>query len=183
MVESRTNLQKPALLTFVAVTTLISGGVNLFWGFVLSSTVLGSLLGIICIPITILPSILGILEIILAARLLSTQLRSAQPSVPIAIFEILCFVYGNVFSMVVGILALVFYNDLAVKSYFVSLNNYPEVGESIYFKPDPTPALKPITEFPTLQDERQQPPVQPITPGIKDSGKRKPDFPRKVARK
>ena len=92
------NPQKPTLLTTVAVMTLTSGIINLFWGFVASLTALGSILGVICVPLTILPVILGVVEIIYAAKLLSAQRQLIQPSQPIAILEIMCFISGNVFS-------------------------------------------------------------------------------------
>ena len=61
-------------------------------------------------------------EIIYAAKLLSAQSEPVQPSQAIAVFEVLTFFIGNVFSMVAGILALIFYNDVSVKEYFASIN-------------------------------------------------------------
>ena len=114
--------QKPGLFTAIAVMTLASGVINLFWGFIASATALGTLIGIVCLPITILPTILGIFEIIYAAKLLSAQPEPVKPSQSIAIFQILTFLIGNVFSMVVGILTLIFYNDVIVKEYFAHIN-------------------------------------------------------------
>ena len=56
--------QKPGLVTAIALMTLTSGIVNLFWGFVASATALGTIVGVVCLPITILPTILGIFEIV-----------------------------------------------------------------------------------------------------------------------
>ena len=114
--------QKPGLFTTIAVMTLVSGITNLFWGVIFSATALGTIVGIICLPITILPTILGVFEIIYAAKLLKAQPEPIQPSQTIAILEILTVLIGNVFSMVVGILALVFYNDTSVKDYFARIN-------------------------------------------------------------
>lgn len=119
--------QKPGLVTAIALMTLVSGIINLFWGFVASATMLSTFVGVICLPITILPTILGIFEIIYAAKLLSAQPQPVQPSTSIAIFEILTFLLGNVFSMVAGILALIFYNDVTVKDYFARINGKPTV--------------------------------------------------------
>ncbi|MBK8653219.1 MAG: hypothetical protein IPN20_04850, partial [Haliscomenobacter sp.] len=63
-------IQKPGLITAIALMTLVSGIINLFWGFVASATALGTIVGVICLPITILPTILGVFEIIYAAKLL-----------------------------------------------------------------------------------------------------------------
>jgi hypothetical protein len=130
--------QKPGLVTAIAVMTLTSGIVNLFWGFVASTTALGTIIGAICLPLTILPTILGIFEIIYAAKLLSSQPQPVQPSPSIAWFEIATMLMGNVFSMVAGILSLIFYNDLTVKDYFSKLN-----GVLVSTPPEPTtePAL------------------------------------------
>jgi len=119
------NQQKPTLVNVIAWMTLASGIVNLFWGIIASLTALATIVGIVCIPFTILPTILGIFEIIYAAKLLSTPPQAVLPSTNIAILEILTILVGNVFSMVVGILALVFYNDLVVKDYFARLNGMP----------------------------------------------------------
>ncbi len=128
--------QKPGLVTAIAIMTLTSGIINLFWGFVASATALGTIVGVVCLPITILPTILGIFEIIYAAKLLSAQPQPVQPSQSIAAFEIATFLMGNIFSMVVGILTLIFYNDLTVKNYFASLN-----GQPAPVPPTPEPVL------------------------------------------
>src|SRR5436190_21118380 len=117
-----TNQQKPTLVNVIAWMTLASGVVNLFWGIAASGAVLATLIGVICIPITIFPTIFGIFEIIYAAKLMSNPLQQIQPSTNIAILEIVCVIVGNLFAVVVGILALVFYNDLTVKEYFARLN-------------------------------------------------------------
>lgn len=132
--------QKPGLVTAIAVMTLTSGIINLFWGFIASATALGTIIGVICLPITILPTILGVFEIIYAAKLLSAQPEAVKPSQALAVFEILTFLMGNVFSMVVGLLALIFYNDASVKEYFAQINGVvvlPPVPQA------PTPAEQP----------------------------------------
>lgn len=129
-----TNQQKPTLVNVIAWMTLASGIVNLFWGFGLSLTVLLSIVGIICIPLTILPTVLGIFEVIYAAKLLSSPPQAVLPSTNLAVLEIVCILAGNIFSVVVGILALVFYNDLTVRDYFARLNGTPAP-----LMPTPTP--------------------------------------------
>ena len=121
--------EKPNLVTVVAVMTLVSGIVNLFWGLIATGAVMVTLVGIICIPLTILPTMLGVFELIYAAKLLSNPPQPVQPSISIAILEIACILAGNVFSMVVGILSLVFYNDIVVKDYFAGLNGAMSAAE------------------------------------------------------
>ena len=129
--------QKPGLFTAIAIMTLTSGIINLFWGFVASATVLSTIIGVVCLPITILPTILGVFEIIYAAKLLSTQPEPVKPSQTIAVLEILTFLMGNIFSMVVGILALIFYNDQTVKEYFARVNGVQIFTPSTSATPDP----------------------------------------------
>ena len=133
--------QKPGLFTAIAVMTLTSGIINLFWGFIASATALGTIVGVVCLPITILPTILGVFEIIYAAKLLSAQPEPVQPSQSIAVFEILTFLIGNIFSMVVGILALIFYNDQSVKEYFARIN-----GVQVYAPTATPPTPEPMPE-------------------------------------
>lgn len=151
------NTQKPTLIHVIAWTTLASGIVNMIWGLAASGTALATLVGIICTPLTILPSILGIFEVIYAAKLLSNPPQSAQPSPNIAIFEIACILTGNVFAMVVGILSLVFYNDQIVKDYFARLNGTLP----------PTPVISPLTPTPPVPPAPIPDPVieeEPIVP-------------------
>lgn len=149
--NTTTGLQKPGLVTAIALMTLTSGIVNLFWGFVASATALSTIVGVICLPITILPTILGIFEIIYAAKLLSAQPQPVQPSTSIAVFEIITFLMLNMYSGIVGILVLVFYNDLAVKEYFSRINGTPAQSPapaaSLVIEPEPLPLPEPVMEF------------------------------------
>jgi hypothetical protein len=126
--------------------TLISGIVNVFWGVIASHSAISTIIGILCVPITILPAILGVVEIVYAARLLGGSAQPARPSTGIAALEIACILVGNAFSMVVGILALVFYNDQIVKRYFDEINRMP------------TPAPVPAQQTPS------QPKTDPAAP-------------------
>jgi hypothetical protein len=151
--------QKPGLVTAIALMTLTSGIINLFWGFVASATALGTIIGVVCLPVTILPTILGVFEIVYAAKLLSAQPQPVQPSTSIAVFEILTFLMGNIFSMVAGILALIFYNDLTVKEYFARINGGSSFRSSpatpMIAEPKPAPLPEPVTE--AAHDEPDQP--------------------------
>jgi hypothetical protein len=144
-----TNEPKPTFVNVIAWMTLASGVVNLFWGLGLSLTGLLSIIGIICIPFMLLPTILGVFEIIYAAKLMSTPPQTVQPSTTIAILEIVSALVGNFFSVVVGILALVFYNDVTVRDYFARLNGTASLATVPPVPPaplaptlDPTPAVE-----------------------------------------
>lgn len=156
------NTQKPTLFQVIAWMTLVSGVVNLFWGFAASGTALATIVGIICTPLTILPAILGVFELIYAAKLFSEPPQALQPSTNIAVFEIASVLTGNVFSMAVGILALVFYNDKVVKDYFAYLNGtltpQPASTAAPALLPDPEP--EPAIEEPAPTPE-ETPEAQP----------------------
>jgi hypothetical protein len=162
-----TNQQKPTLVNVIAWMTLASGIVNLFWGIAASGIMLATIVGVICTPITILPTILGIFEIIYAAKLMSNPPQQIQPSTNIAILEIVCVIVGNLFAVVVGILALVFYNDLIVRDYFAQLNGtlapaQPFAPVALASAPEPNPAPvipeEPASheELPSSEDETSQ---------------------------
>jgi hypothetical protein len=158
------------LVTAIAVMTLLSGIVNIFWGLVASLTVLATIVGVVCTPITVLPTILGVFEIIYAAKLLGNPPQPVRPSLTLAWFEVACIVVGNAFSLIVGILALVFYNDLIVKAYFDELNgprsSPPAPAEPILSQPAPLP--------------EEPAPVEPSEPPSPDAPS-EPRGPRKVA--
>jgi len=112
------------MVTTIGVLTLVNGILNILWSAGITiAIVLGTIgLGILCAPVTILPLVLGIFEIIYGTRLLSTPPQPTKPSQTIAIMEICCILMGNVISLVVGILALVFYSQAEVRDYFARLN-------------------------------------------------------------
>jgi hypothetical protein len=175
--------EKPTLVNIIAWTTLASGIVNLGWGLVISATALLTIVGICCTPLTILPAILGIFEIIYAAKLLSTPPQVVRPATNLAVLEIVCILTGNVFTMVVGILSLIFYNDPAVKNFFARLNadavsepvspagpQIPAVVPAVTPAPAEEPIPSPITgEQPVVPPAAveevlsPEPPVPPAT--------------------
>jgi len=192
--------QKPTLVNVIAWTTLASGIVNLFWGLIASGTALATIVGIFCVPFTILPTILGVFEIIYAAKLLSNPALPVQPSNSIAIFEIACVLTGNLFAMVVVILALVFYNDLTVKDYFARLNGTIAPSAPIV-PPAPAPEPQPVepVEEETAPDlpepepgeieeaieepAEEQPPEEAPAPPSEETPAQPRRTPRKVVKK
>jgi hypothetical protein len=116
--------EKPGMFTGLAIATLISGILNILYGLTLTgAVVIGTIgIGLLCAPVTILPSILGIFEILYAVKLLANPPQSVQPSQAIAIMEICCILLGGVIPAGVGIFALVAYSDASVKQYFTRIN-------------------------------------------------------------
>ena len=160
--------QKPTLVNVIAWTTLASGIVNLGWGLAASAVALLTIVGICCTPLTILPSILGIFEIIYAAKLLSTPPQAVRPATNLAVLEVVCILAGNFFTMIVGILSLIFYNDPAVKDYFARLNGDLPSTPVAPVAPQ-IPAVVPIvtpapTEEPIPSPITSEEPIVPAAP-------------------
>jgi hypothetical protein len=165
--------ESPSLVKTIAVLTLINGIVNIFWGLIATAVVVPTII-LTCLAVfTILPTILGIFEIIYALKLLNTPPQPVQPSTAIAILEILCVLTGNVFSMIVGILALVFYSDAQVKSYFTRLNGIPyPVAPAVPVPPAPpaaplpgsSPQGDPALELESPMEAAPESPVEPKKP-------------------
>lgn len=117
--------EKPGMFVGLSIAILISGILNILLGLSLTAAiVLGTIgIGLICAPLTILPSILGIFEILYATKLLANPPRNVQPSQAIAIMEICSILFGGVIQAGVGIFALVAFNDPTVKAYFARINS------------------------------------------------------------
>ena len=168
----------PGLVKTIALLTLINGIVNIFWGLIATVTVTASIILICLAPLAILPTVLGIFEIIYAIKLLSNPPQPVQPSNTIAILEIVCLLAGNVFSMIVGILALIFYNDPQVKEYFARLNGMP-VPVAPEKPVPPTPPSPP----PTVPAMEEKAPAEPVVPEAPAAPEPKQPRKRKVADK
>jgi len=161
----------PGLVKTIAVMTLINGIVNIFWGLIATVSVTASIILICLAPLAILPTILGIFEIIYAAKLLADPPQPVQPSTTIAILEILCVLTGNVFSMIVGILALVFYNDPQVKDFFGRLNGMP-------IPVAPVPPAPPVAPEP-VSSPKGAPVIEAESPAETEPEVPEPKKPRK----
>lgn len=113
--------ERPGLVTTLAVLTMASGIINLLASIAITTLIVIGTIGIgliICAPVTLLPAVLGVFEIIYAARLLSEVQRPPHPNPLLAYFEIATLLFANVIGLTVGIIALVIYNDEDVKAYF-----------------------------------------------------------------
>lgn len=119
---NRTSVVKPEKVQAIAIITLVSGILNIIYGLTITfMIIIGTLgIGLLCSPLTILPAILGVFEVISATKLMGKPERKFNVQT-IAIFEIIAIVAGSVSSLVAGILNLVFYNDPETKAYIDSL--------------------------------------------------------------
>ncbi len=109
---------KPSMVQAIAIMCLVDGILNIIWGLTLILGLLVSLVGIICLPLGFYPIVLGVMEIVYAAQLLSNPVKVREPAQYLAIMQIANIVVGDVISLVIGILSLVLYNDDQVKAYF-----------------------------------------------------------------
>jgi hypothetical protein len=110
---------KPGMVQAIAIMTLINGIISILYGL---SWTAGLLPTIICWPIGAYPIVLGILELVYAAKLLGSSPQGVKPAQSIAIMEICSILFGNVFALIGGILALVFYSNDDVRAYFARIN-------------------------------------------------------------
>ena len=139
---------KPNLVMAIALMTLVNGIFNIIWGIAIITGTFG--LGLLCFGIPLFPMVLGGFEIAYAIKLLASPPQPVRPSQAIAIWEIAAVLVLNVFSMVVGILVLIFYNDTTVKEYFARLNGMPTPPPPVEPAPAPVPAASPSVKSPSI---------------------------------
>lgn len=121
---------KPGKVTAIAVMALVDGVLNIVWSL---SLIVGVLilgvstfgLGCLLLPLAVYPLVLGILEIVYAAKLLPNEPRVVKPATWLAIMQICNIIVGNPVSLAVGIVSLVLFNDAEVRAYFAALNSGP----------------------------------------------------------
>lgn len=112
---------KPGQLQSVAIMCMIDGVLNILYGISLAIGLLFAT--IICFPLGIYPVILGILEINYATKLMAEPARVNTPAQYLAIMQICNVLFGDVVSLIIGIISLVFYSDPQVRNYFGALGS------------------------------------------------------------
>lgn len=181
---------KPSLVTAIGIMTLVNGIFNLIYG---ASLILGTIgLALLC-GIALLPIILGGFEIAYAMKLLANPAQPLMPSRAIAWWEIAAVLSGNFLSLVVGILALVFYSDSTVMDYFARLNSAqtppappsnPQAAPALPVESTPAPAAPPADETPAwLKAEESVSEAAPASPAeaeAKPAKKKSPAKPKTV---
>lgn len=115
-------VNKPGNVPAIAIITLVSGIINILYGLGITLSVIIFTLGIgiICSPITIIPAVLGVYEVISASKLMGTPERKFSVQT-VGILEIVGIITGSLTSLIAGILNLVLYNDPETKAYIDSL--------------------------------------------------------------
>jgi hypothetical protein len=110
---------KPGKVQAITIMMLVNGVLNILLALgVTAGIILGSFgIGLLCAWITILPAVLGIFEVIYAARLLSDPPKPVKNIQTIAVLEIVAIVFGLGISLIIGILNLVFLSEPDVKNY------------------------------------------------------------------
>lgn len=109
---------KPGKLQAIAILCLIGGILNILWSITVTCSAIASIMGVILLPITLYPLVLGVFELIYASELLPDPPKARNPATYLAVMQILNIITGNLLSVIIGILSLVFYNDPEVKAYF-----------------------------------------------------------------
>jgi hypothetical protein len=103
--------EKPGYIQAIGVMCLIDGILNLGWGVGLISTICFAPLGLYAFA-------LGIFEIVHSTKLLSNPITAKEPNKVLAWMQIANVLTGDIISLTIGILSLVFYNDPKVQRYF-----------------------------------------------------------------
>ena len=102
---------KPGKVQAISIMCLVDGILNILWGLGLAST-------ICLIPLGIYAIVLGILEIIYATKVLPDPIMVGAPNKTLTYLQIANIITGDVISLTIGIISLVFYNEEPVKAYF-----------------------------------------------------------------
>lgn len=106
---------KPDMVNAIGIIMIVSGALNILAGIIVTITLIVTVLGIICIPLGLIPIGIAVYEIIQGINILNN--RPVKNVQLVGILEIASVLWLNIFSVVAGILVLVFYNDEDVKAY------------------------------------------------------------------
>jgi hypothetical protein len=112
-------MTKPSSLQIVAIAWIISGILTILWGFGLVVAALTSFVGILCLPLSIYPFVVGILELVYGIRLASSPTSLTKAPVFVSVMEIFLIFWGDVFGLIAGIVTLVLLKDEETTAYFM----------------------------------------------------------------
>lgn len=113
----------PAKITTIGILCLVDGILNILYGLgaIFGLAFFGIItagLGCLLLPLGLYPLVLGVLGMIYGIKLLSTPPRPAGPARWLAVMQIVNVLWGNVISLVVGIVNLVLFTDREVMAFF-----------------------------------------------------------------
>lgn len=128
-----TGSRKPDLVNVIAVFNLVDGVLNVLfaasWFFGMSIFGVSTLgCGCLFLPLGFYPLILGILELVYGARLISADPRDVSPARWLAILQIFNLLLGQVVSVAGGILTLIFLDNPEVRRWFDERAPRPPAG-------------------------------------------------------
>lgn len=106
--------RKPGKVQAIAIMSLVDGIWNILWGVGLIATICAAPLGIYAI-------VVAILGIMYASKLLSEYPQGVKPNRTLAILQIANLITLNLVSVVIGIICLIFYDDLEVRQYYEAI--------------------------------------------------------------
>jgi len=109
---------KPNSLQIVAIVWIISGILTIFWGFGLVVAAFASLIGILCLPLSIYPFVVGVLELMYGIRLASSPVSLKKAPVFVSVMEIFLVFWLDVFGLIAGIVTLVLLKGEDSTEYF-----------------------------------------------------------------
>ena len=115
----------PGKVQAIAIIWIIDGVLSITWGAGLVVAALASVIGILCLPVTAYPLVLGIFELVYGIKLLQQPNKLTKPPTFIAIMEIIDILAGDVLGLAAGIATLVLLNDPEVQAYFSQSGEMP----------------------------------------------------------
>ena len=110
---------KPGNVQLIGILMIVSGGLNILAGAGWIIALLITLVGILCVPLALIPIGIGVWELVVGINIVNG--KPAKNIQVIGGCEIASVLWFNVLSMVAGILVLVFYNDPETKAYFEAM--------------------------------------------------------------
>jgi hypothetical protein len=117
--EGEKIMNRPGKLQAIVIMMLVDGVLNILWGLALMAGMASSIVGILCLPLTLYPIVLGILEIVYSSQALSGKGElSCRPLKWVAAMQIGNLIVGDLISPVIGIISLVFYESEEVRAYY-----------------------------------------------------------------
>ena len=109
---------KPGSIQAVAIIWIISGILTIIWGFGLVAAAFASLIGIICLPLSLYPFIVGIFELVYGIKLTGSSTSLRRPPYFVSVLEITLALWLDVFGLIAGITTLILLNEEESKPYF-----------------------------------------------------------------